>query len=265
MKPSTRSITPPWPGMSWLESLTPKRRLIQDFEQIAGLRQRRRDQADPQEFGRRRLRPRAEDGDREAEQRAADDADDRAGPGLAGRDARPELGPADQPAAEIGHHIGAPDDGEQPGDGERAEIAASGAAHSPTPPASRRRRGRAAPRTAAPARPAPLQWRRRRARPAPAAPLPCGREGRRRRRAQAPPSATRARPSAPPTIPCHSQETAKAGEQPEQSEDVAAEIERERSPSRSSPPPRAGADRGPRIVRLCRPARTAARPQRVRS
>ena len=36
--PSSRSISPPWPGMSWLASLASKRRLIAEFEQIAGLR-----------------------------------------------------------------------------------------------------------------------------------------------------------------------------------------------------------------------------------
>ncbi len=57
MNESSRSISPPWPGMRRLESLTPKRRLTAEFEQVAQLRHHRggeperKDRADPERSG----------------------------------------------------------------------------------------------------------------------------------------------------------------------------------------------------------------------
>ena len=111
MKPSSRSINPPWPGMRRLASFAPKRRLTADFEQVAGLRQDRQNTRhypnDPQ------LTDPARIGDRDARGNPPGETADGAGPSLLRADARPQQRPADRPPAEIGEYVGRPDHCEQ--------------------------------------------------------------------------------------------------------------------------------------------------------
>ena len=128
MKPSSRSMKPPWPGMRRLESLTLKRRLIQDSKQVADLRHGAGGEAEQEHRQKRRMDVGPEMRRDRAEDRAADDArrrkPDQVFPGEM-RGAK--LRAADQPAAEIGADIGAPDHGEQPADGAGAEKRRAGA------------------------------------------------------------------------------------------------------------------------------------------
>ena len=119
-KPSSRSISPPWPGIKVPASLAPKRRLSADSNKIADLgddRQRDRDQ------GRREDAADATElHDQHRRQHRAGKAADRAGPGLVRAQARRELGTANGAADEIGRDIRRPDHGEQEDDGDEAEA-----------------------------------------------------------------------------------------------------------------------------------------------
>ena len=99
-KPSSRSIKPPWPGMSWLASLAPKRRLTADSNKSPACartdRTQRHDPNDPQ------LADPARISDRDAGGNPPGQTADRAGPGLLRADPRPQQRTADRPPAEIG-------------------------------------------------------------------------------------------------------------------------------------------------------------------
>lgn len=111
--PSRRSRTPPCPGMRWLASLTPNRRLVADFEQVAGLRREAEHEALRQRC------PEAPAGDERenpADHHRRNQSAECARPGLAGADRRPELRPAIGPPGEIGAHIRGRDHEHEPED-----------------------------------------------------------------------------------------------------------------------------------------------------
>ena len=111
MKASSRSINPPWPGMRALESLTLKRRLTAEFEQIAEFGYDRRAEADPEQRC-DAVGPGREQPGRGRRRRAPPTiAPDQV---LPGETAGQSLRAADEPAGEIGGDVGAPDDCEQP-------------------------------------------------------------------------------------------------------------------------------------------------------
>ena len=92
-----------------LDAETP---LERGFEQVAKLGHDRGRKPQPEQRG-EPIGPRREE---EAKDGADERADDRARPGLAGRDARPEPRAPDQPAGEIGRDVRSPDDREKPQD-----------------------------------------------------------------------------------------------------------------------------------------------------
>ena len=113
--------------------------LQRGFEEIAALRRspRRRAPA-PSSAPMRRRRHGATT--RPAAAAAENAPTSSAGPGLAGRDARPELGAADEAAAEIGHDVGAPDDREQPQRSPPGPAVGLARNSRPAPASPRRRR-----------------------------------------------------------------------------------------------------------------------------
>ena len=165
INPSSRSMRPPWPGIRWLESLTPNRRFNADSKRsppcataaVARPRTKQR-----QRRSRRRRR-------QQTRRRAANYADaeipTRFSPA---RRAAISLGPPIKPAAEIGHDVGAPDHGEQPNYRVKP-VRPTGAQQTDARPASRRHKARrrpaagecaAAPRSSAKRRPRPPARRR---------------------------------------------------------------------------------------------------------
>ena len=84
--------------------------LERGFEQVAKLGDDRRRKPKPEQR-RETIRPPRE---HEAENGAAERADDRPRPGLAGRDARPKPRSSDQPSGKIGRDIRSPNDREEP-------------------------------------------------------------------------------------------------------------------------------------------------------
>ena len=119
MTPSSRSITPPCPGISRLASLTPKRRLTADFEQVAELRADR--DAEAEEPDAQRVpadhEPGEEQPDERRRRRARRSAPDQVLPGLtAGQSLRAADPPADEVGADVGrhHHEHQPEDQQHP-------------------------------------------------------------------------------------------------------------------------------------------------------
>ena len=116
--PSSRSITPPCPGISRLASFTPKRRFTADFEQVAALGEDRDPEA--QQPDAERMPADHEPGEEHAHEARGREPAERPGPGLAGADRRPELGAPDPPADEVGadvgrhHHHHQPEDEQTP-------------------------------------------------------------------------------------------------------------------------------------------------------
>ena len=112
MKASSRSMRPPWPGMRWLESLTPNRRLSADSNRSPEFRHdrdRKPQPEEPVEPG----RPGARAGGRAPPRRAPRRSrPTRSCPAKRG----PQPRTANQPPGEIGRDIDAPDDREQPQD-----------------------------------------------------------------------------------------------------------------------------------------------------
>ena len=106
-KPSRRSSSPPWPGMMWLESLTPKRRFTADSKRSPSCETT--ESAAPSSSSGPAL-PRPNAANPAATTEARGKAADRAGPGLLRADPRPQLWPADAAAGEIAADIGHPHD-----------------------------------------------------------------------------------------------------------------------------------------------------------
>ena len=150
--PSSRSITPPCPGISRLASLTPKRRLTADSSRSPSCEQTaipRLSRPIQPGSSRPRGRSRSPVSAREGE------AADRAGPGLAGADPRPQLGAADAAADEVGADVGRDDDQHQPED-QPDPLGLAGAQHDQRPHRQRPCRGsRHQPATTAARRPPP--------------------------------------------------------------------------------------------------------------
>ena len=110
--PSSRSITPPWPGMMLARILGAEVPLDRGFEQIAGLRYHRQKPA-PQGPALARPTSPSELHRQERRHDAAERAADGPGPGLLRANRGPELRPAERPPGEIGRDIGDPHDREQ--------------------------------------------------------------------------------------------------------------------------------------------------------
>ena len=127
MKASSRSISPPWPGMRWLESLTPEAALDRRFEQIAELRTRSPRRGRPRTAG-DAVRPAATSSKAKGRRRRAPrrSLPTRSCPA---RRAGHNLGPPISAAGEIGRDVGAPDDREKPQD--RGQSVARAGAQKP--------------------------------------------------------------------------------------------------------------------------------------
>ena len=106
--PSSRSMTPPWPGMMLLGILGAEVPLDRGFEQIAGLRYHRQKPSATRTSIGATDKPERASPIRSARHDAAERSADRPGPGLLRADRRPELRPAERPAGEIGRDIGRP-------------------------------------------------------------------------------------------------------------------------------------------------------------
>ncbi len=120
--PSTRSMTPPCPGMILPEILHAVTPLDPGFEQVADLRDDGK-----QERDQRKQRQVAEPGigrERDAGDDTADRAADRAALRLAGRDGGRELRAAERPSDEIGKNVGRPYDGEEEQDRDETGLVA---------------------------------------------------------------------------------------------------------------------------------------------
>ena len=198
--PSTRSITPPWPGMMAAGILLAVLALDPGFEEVAGLRHDRQQRARPRRAQPDMPAPAAIATTAAPAMTPPARAAKRAAAGLARRNRRRELRAADRAADEIGQDVGRPDDGEEEDDrdgarrrrpraagqrqagergiGEAADVPASRAAQTaerrPAPP-----RG---PSTSAEQRHAPACWQARRRRRQASARPEAGRDRHRARR-----------------------------------------------------------------------------------
>ncbi len=121
--PSTRSMTPPWPGMMWLESLTPLRRLTNDSKRSPIC-----DDDGEQQRDRRRPTGRPS---RSAAASASPASSPPSAPPTAPLQVLPgeidgaSFGPPIDAADEIGQDVGRPDDREQEQDGDQAGMVAA--------------------------------------------------------------------------------------------------------------------------------------------
>ena len=105
--PSSRSSSPPWPGMIWLESFTPKRRFTADLKRSPSCETT---ESTPLSISSGPVLPEIEHGKAAGHREACDKAADGASPRSFGADARPEFRPANAAAGEIAAAISHPDD-----------------------------------------------------------------------------------------------------------------------------------------------------------
>ena len=128
-KPSRRSISPPWPGIKWPESLAPKRRFSADLNRSPACARSTAAQAMTASAAALPISP----ADRATRSPASDRAErsaDGARPGFFRADARRELRTADRAADEISDDVGRPDDGEQEQRWRRSRVRCRSAARS---------------------------------------------------------------------------------------------------------------------------------------
>ena len=118
-----RSSKPPWPGISWLESLAPKRRFTALSTRSPNWQASASTMLTSASF--RPSVPRAP-GEGKADKGRRERADDKPAPGLFGRDAGGELGPADQAPRRISGRVGGPGNGKkiEHGGGAEGRVAA---------------------------------------------------------------------------------------------------------------------------------------------
>ena len=109
--PSSRSITPPWPGMSWLASFAPNWRLTQDSMRSPSCATT--DSSNAMRAIAGRLNEPNKAGDQDRHDHGAERAGNGAGPGFFRAHRRPQFRPAEGAAGKISEHVGRPDHREQ--------------------------------------------------------------------------------------------------------------------------------------------------------
>ena len=119
-RPSTRSKTPPWPGISVPLSLTPARRLNAEFGEVAELRDHRQQRPETGclEQASGAEQPRGQG----AAQGRAQHAAAQSRPGLARADGRREARATEAAPGEIGRRVGRPDHDQQPEEQTEADL-----------------------------------------------------------------------------------------------------------------------------------------------